>query len=49
MDAIGREVLHNNVNGFEYRLDADGWKPGMYFVTVIFEEGGQLTKKLIIK
>lgn len=49
MDGIGREVLHNNVNGFEYRLDADGWKPGMYFVTVIFEEGGQLTKKLIIK
>jgi hypothetical protein len=49
MDAIGREIFHENVNSFEYRLNAEGWKTGMYFVTILFEEGGQMTKKLIIK
>ena len=49
MDAIGREVQRVNVNGFTYTLNHDGWKSGMYFVTVLFKEGGQLTKKLILK
>ncbi|RLD26868.1 MAG: hypothetical protein DRI54_02070 [Bacteroidetes bacterium] len=49
MDAIGRVVFNTEVNGNQYRLDHTGWKPGMYFVTVMFSEGGQLTKKLIIK
>jgi hypothetical protein len=49
MDALGRVVFSPEVNGYSYRLDHTGWKTGMYFVTVMFEEGGQLTKKLIIK
>ena len=49
MDAIGRVVYSTEVNGYQYRLDHTGWKTGMYFVTVMFKEGGQLTKKLIIK
>lgn len=49
MDAIGRVVFTANVNGLQYKLDHTGWKPGMYFVTVMFSEGGQLTKKLIIR
>ena len=49
MDAIGRVVFSTEVNGYQYRLDHTGWKTGMYFVTVMFSEGGQLTKKLIIK
>jgi hypothetical protein len=49
MDAIGQIVFTANVNGLQYRLNHTDWKPGMYFVTVLFSEGGQLTKKLIIK
>jgi hypothetical protein len=49
MDAIGKVVLRTNVNAFEYRLNHEGWKSGMYFVTILFEEGGQMTKKLVIK
>lgn len=49
MDALGRVVFSTEVNGYNYRLDHTGWKTGMYFVTVMFKEGGQLTKKLIIK
>lgn len=49
MDALGRQVLNENVNGMEYQLNSEGWKSGMYFVTIMFKEGGQLTKKLIIK
>jgi acetyl esterase/lipase len=49
MDAIGKQVHRANVNGFEYRLNHDGWQTGMYFVTVLFKEGGQMTKKLILK
>ena len=49
MDAIGRVVYSAEVNGYQYRLDHTGWKTGMYFVTVMFSEGGQLTKKLIIR
>ena len=49
MDAIGRVVFNTEVNGYQYRLDHTGWKTGMYFVTVMFSEGGQLTKKLIIR
>ena len=49
MDALGRTVFTDDINGFEYRLDHNGWNQGMYFVTVLFDEGGQLTKKLIIK
>lgn len=49
MDALGREVQRVNVNGYSYTLNHDGWKSGMYFVTVLFKEGGQLTKKLILK
>ena len=49
MDAIGRVVFSVEVDGYQYMLDHDGWKRGIYFVTVMFKEGGQLTKKLIIK
>jgi len=49
MDALGKIVLRTNVNAFEYRLNHEGWKSGMYFVTVLFEEGGQMTKKLVLK
>ena len=49
MDAIGRQVIRESVNGMQYSVNPEGWKPGMYFVTVLFEEGGQLTKKLIVK
>ena len=49
MDAIGRQVFNTNVNAFEYRLNHDGWNKGMYFVTILFKEGGQMTKKLILK
>jgi len=49
MDAIGRVVSDVKINGYQYRLNHTGWKPGMYFVTVMFSEGGQLTKKLIIR
>ena len=49
MDAIGRIVFSVEVDGYQYMLDHNGWKRGIYFVTVMFKEGGQLTKKLIIK
>ncbi len=49
MDAIGRVVFSAEVDGYQYMLDHNGWKRGIYFVTVMFKEGGQLTKKLIIK
>ena len=49
MDAIGREIFRTNVNGNSYILNHDGWQPGLYFITVLFEEGGQLTRKLIIR
>lgn len=49
MDAIGRVVFSAEVNGYQYMLDHNGWKRGIYFVTVMFNEGGQLTKKLIIR
>ncbi len=49
MDAIGRVVFNAEVDGYQYMLDHRGWKNGIYFVTVMFKEGGQLTKKLIIR
>lgn len=49
MDAIGRVVFRAEVDGYQYVLDHKGWKRGIYFVTVMFNEGGQLTKKLIIR
>ena len=49
MDGIGRVVFTTEVEGSQYTLNHRGWKTGIYFVTVMFEEGGQLTKKLIIK
>jgi len=49
MDVNGRVVLSAEVNGYQYSVDHTGWTTGMYFVTVMFTEGGQLTKKLIIK
>lgn len=49
MDAIGRVVFSAEVNGYQYMLNHNGWKNGIYFVTVMFKEGGQLTKKLIIR
>ncbi|MBT3173206.1 MAG: T9SS type A sorting domain-containing protein [Lentimicrobiaceae bacterium] len=49
MDGIGRVVFTTEVEGSQYTLNHSGWKTGIYFVTVMFEEGGQLTKKLIIK
>lgn len=49
MDALGREVFSASVNDFRYRLDHTGWNDGLYFVTVLFKEGGQLTKKLVIR
>lgn len=49
MDAIGRVIFRAEVDGYQYVLDHKGWKRGIYFVTVMFNEGGQLTKKLIIR
>ena len=49
MDMNGRVIFKAEVNGHQYKMDHAGWKAGMYFVTVMFTEGGQLTKKLIIR
>ena len=49
MDANGRIVVSSEVNSNHYSMDHAGWPTGMYFVTVMFTEGGQLTKKLIVK
>ena len=49
LDGIGRQVFTTNVNDYQYMLQHDGWPEGMYFVTVLFEEGGQLTRKLILR
>lgn len=49
MDAIGRTVQNVEISGNRYTLDSSAWEPGLYFVTVMFTEGGQLTKKLIVR
>ena len=49
MDGLGRTVFQTSVNDFQYQLQHDGWIEGMYFVTITFEEGGQLTRKLILR
>ena len=49
MDVNGRVVSRVEVNGYQYSLDHAGWKTGMYFVTGMFTEGGQLTEKLMIR
>lgn len=49
MDGVGRIITQETVNDYQYLLSHDGWKTGMYFVTIMFEEGGQMTKKLILR
>ena len=49
MDANGRVIHKAEFNAHQYKLDHAGWTSGLYFVTVMFKEGGQLTNKLIIK
>jgi hypothetical protein len=49
MDALGKVVYSNEINAFRLDLNHSEWNNGLYFVTVVFQEGGQLTQKLVIR
>lgn len=48
-NGLGQEVARHTVNDITYRIDTKGFENGMYFATIIFEEGGQMTRNIVLK
>jgi len=49
VSSMGRVIRTEPVNNFIHEVDVNGLASGMYIMTIIFEEGGQLSRKVILE
>jgi acetyl esterase/lipase len=49
LNSLGQEVGRELINGNSITMDVKAYDAGMYIMTIIFEEGGQLSRKVILK
>jgi hypothetical protein len=47
-NALGSKVLEESLNAFEYSLNVEKWKKGLYFVEVISQDGTISYRKIIV-
>jgi len=49
VDSMGKLIRTENVNNFNHIVNVKGLSSGMYIMTILFEEGGQLSRKVILR
>jgi len=46
---MGQVIRKESVNNFNHIVNVEGLATGMYVMTIVFEEGGQLSRKVILE